>query len=104
MNVFIKNPKDSTWKIKKYDLKLKIRLDYTYNVYFKSVIQFKLVLYMMKKKLNIEDSDRVKWDKESTLSIRKKVEKLKLVLEKTTYENLLTKVDKLNGDLYRLIR
>lgn len=104
MNALIEDPGGPAWKINKYDLKLQIRLDHTYAAYFKSVTQLRLVLHTLKEKLGIEDSGRLKWDRESTLSIRKEVEKLKLVLEKTTYEHLLAKVDKLNGNLYRLTR
>lgn len=63
MNALIEDPGGSAWKIKKYDLKLQIRLDHTYAAYFKSVTQLKHVLHVMKEKLGIEDFGKVKWDR-----------------------------------------
>ncbi|KAL9112020.1 MAG: hypothetical protein Q9227_003640 [Pyrenula ochraceoflavens] len=93
----IKEPGGEPWQKPEYKVRLRERLGHSYDLYLATIDDLFDALHMFKQKLGIDEKGKVAW--EDSGSFRRQAERLKVVLSKSIYMDLMAKVENANRQL-----
>ncbi|CAL8582763.1 hypothetical protein XPA_008408 [Xanthoria parietina] len=80
-----------------YELQLKVRLDHDYHNCLEAMTRILSAIEAIRRKLDLDATGKIMWDDYPT--IKREVKRVKLVLSKKMYHELLDQIDKANQDL-----
>lgn len=97
LKFLIEEPGGSLWRKPEYDERLRARLDHSYDSYLATIHELLDTLDVVQKKLGLDQYGKITWD--SRLSLERELKRLKIVLSKSVYADLLAKIERANRDL-----
>ncbi|KAF2728681.1 hypothetical protein EJ04DRAFT_581165 [Polyplosphaeria fusca] len=100
MKNFLANPCGDVWKDPKFERKLKERLDKTYDSYIDTITQMNATTEKFKERLKLDPSGKPQFT--DTKVFKEHCKRLKFSLNRSDYEDLMTKLRQANSSLHRM--
>ncbi|KAL9633028.1 MAG: hypothetical protein Q9204_003562 [Flavoplaca sp. TL-2023a] len=95
--MFRGNPEGMAKPNPEYEKQLKLRLDHDYDNCLEAMTRILSAMETLVKKLDLDATGKIMWDDRPT--IKREVKRIKIVLSKKIYKELLDDIDKANQDL-----